>query len=410
MTAAPRILKSVRLAWLEGIRGFAVILILLYHSQLLFTDYAFTPKPTGLSDNLEQLRMASDYLGAGFHAWLSIPGWFGFQFVDVFVLISGFSLALSLQTKPLPPIAFLKQRLMRLLRPFWTVAWLAYPILWLIGTLTNSYSPDAWHSFAGITFPLSTDYRGSLLLPTSGSWWFMPLIFSFTLLFPWLWKLLHRWGLYNLLLASTLLTLAYRLLAVYCLGGHPTYVLIDTPAAEQPFQLFLAKLSTFVLSMTVAHRYCQGKGPLFWSQPQAFVVGLVLYSLGFVGQFSRLGWVVAELLLPLGLTLLCMVVTRLLCKWSPLQHFMRWLGGHSYSYFLIHNFVVDRTLNLVVRGELELYYQLLPVMVLVTLALAVLADRLKPLLKRSSVTLIRHIDNYFSRSESSHLASKTSDF
>ena len=44
-----------RLAWLDGLRIFAAVMILLYHAQLLFTQYRYTPQPTGLVDNLQQL-------------------------------------------------------------------------------------------------------------------------------------------------------------------------------------------------------------------------------------------------------------------------------------------------------------------------------------------------------------------
>ncbi|HEY9656100.1 MAG TPA: acyltransferase family protein, partial [Crinalium sp.] len=185
--------RSQRLAWLEGIRIFAAVLLLLYHSQLLFTGYAYTPQPTGLADNLRQLvTPVEGAIDPGLLLrLLGIPAWFGFQFVDVFVLISGFSLVLSLKGQPLEVGKFLKRRVLRILWPFWTVAWLSYPILWAIGVATQSYIPSLWHTFAGATFPLLFDYGGELLLATSGPWWFVPLILSFRLLFPFLWYLLQ---------------------------------------------------------------------------------------------------------------------------------------------------------------------------------------------------------------------------
>ncbi|MBD2019077.1 acyltransferase family protein, partial [Leptolyngbya sp. FACHB-36] len=129
--------RSQRLAWLEGIRISAAVLLLLYHAQLLFTGYAYTPQPTGLLDNLQQLLSVSGSPDAGpLTGILTAPIWFGFQFVDVFVLLSGFSLVLSLKGKPLEVGSFLKRRVLRILWPFWTVAWLSYPILWAIGTAT----------------------------------------------------------------------------------------------------------------------------------------------------------------------------------------------------------------------------------------------------------------------------------
>lgn len=392
--------RSRRIAWLEGIRIFAAVLLLLYHAQLLFTGYAYTPQPTGLVDNLQRLVAPVEDLpdrGLLFQL-LSIPAWFGFQFVDVFILISGFSLVLSLKGRPLEVGHFLKRRILRILWPFWTVAWLSYPILWAIGTATNSYIPHAWHIFAGTTFPLLFDYNGELLLHTSGPWWFVPLILTFTLLFPFLWHLLHRWGAVHLLLVATLLTVAYRALATYQLGGHPTYVILDTPSDWQPFLLFLAKLSTFVLGMVIGQAYCQGKGPALWKPQTALLVGVPIYALGFVCQFYRLGWVVVDLLLPIGLTLCCMAVFRSIERVRWLKPVLVWLGSLSYSYFLIHNFVVDRTIKLVVRDDFSLYLLLMPVMILGTLVLAVLADHTTPLLQKVLGGLLRDLDYVLSRS------------
>jgi peptidoglycan/LPS O-acetylase OafA/YrhL len=396
-----RILRSSRrLAWLEGVRIFAAVLLLIYHAQLLFTGYAYTPQPTGLVENMQHLIAPVDGVpdrGLLFRL-LGIPGWFGFQVVDVFVLISGFSLVVSLQDKPLDTGLFLKRRLLRILWPFWTVAWLSYPILWAIGTATDTYVPDAWHVFAGSTFPLIFDYSGELLLHTSGSWWFIPLMVSFTLLFPFLWNLLQRWGAKNLLWVSLMLTLTYRVLVVYRLGGHPNYVILDTPTDWEPFLLFLAKLSTFVMGMVVGHLYSQGKGPVFWSTRRAFSVGLPVYAIGFVCQFYELGWVVVDLLLPVGLTLCCMGIFRSLgrlLRWT--QPVMLWLGAYSYTYFLLHHFVVDRTLRLVVQGDVDLYILFLPVMILGVLILAVIADYTRPLIQGVVVGLLQDLDYILSR-------------
>lgn len=391
--------RSQRLAWLEGIRILAAVLLLLYHAQLLFTGYAYTPQPTGLAANLRQLVTPIEgAIDPGLPLrLLGIPAWFGFQFVDVFVLIGGFSLVLSLRGQPLEVGRFLKRRILRILWPFWTVAWLSYPILWAIGVATHSYIPSVWHTFAGATFPLLFDYGGELLLATSGPWWFVPLILSFALLFPFLWYLLQRWGAANLLLVSTVLTIVYRALAVYQFGGHPTYVILDTPTDWHPFLIFLAKLSTFVLGMVVAQLYGQGKGPLFWRPHRALLIGVPIYALGFICQFYRAGWVVVDLLLPIGLALCCMVLFRAIAQPSPLKPVLAWLGAHSYTYFLLHNFVVDRTIRLVVRDNLSLYYWLLPLMVIGTLILAVLADYASPLLQGLVSGLLRDLDYVLTR-------------
>jgi peptidoglycan/LPS O-acetylase OafA/YrhL len=390
--------KIQRLAWLEGIRFFAAVAILLYHFQLLFSDYAFAPQGTGLGANWDRILGASGLFGQHWGGYgLSLGSWFGYQFVDWFVLVSGFSLVLSLKGKPLAVGAFLKERLWRILLPFWTTGLLAYPVLWAVGGLTNTYSPDAWHSFAGLTFPLLFEFGGRLLLSTSGPWWFVPLIVSFAIVFPGLWKLAERWGMGRLVGASIAVTLIYRLLSVYILGGHPTYAMQETVAGWQPFVPFVAKLGTFVVGMAVAVTYTQGRGVMFWSGRRALGVGLPLYTLGFVCQFYALGWVVADGLIALGLGLVTMALFRPLARLDFLGRGLTYLGKHSYSYFLVHNFVIDRLVRLWVKQDLDRYYWGLLFAILGTFGLALVIDALTPWVERGLVKSARWIDRQMAR-------------
>ncbi|MEA5465709.1 acyltransferase family protein [Leptothoe sp. PORK10 BA2] len=388
-----------RLAWLDGLRISAAVIILLYHAQLLFTQYRYTPQPTGLLQNLQQLipGVNSLHTVSGWIDLLGTPALFGFQFVDVFILLSGFSLMLATRQRSFDWLAFWQKRLSRLLWPFWTVALLAYPVLWVLGAATQGYIPSLWNLFAASTFPLLFDYGGDLLLPISGPWWFIPLILSFTLCFPLLHQLMYRWGGRNLLMVSLVVTLGYRALATYSFGGQPTYTILDTPQGPLPFYVFLAKLSTFVIGMVVAQAYKHGRGVLFWPQAKALQVGVLLYGVGFVCQFYKLGWLVCDLLVPLGLTLVGMVVCRWLTAAGWSRQLAMNLGKYSYSFFLVHNFVVGWTLDLWVQGDGMRYAIALPLMILSTLILAAIADAVTPLLQRALARLWQDIDYLLAR-------------
>ncbi|MBE9067682.1 acyltransferase [Leptolyngbya cf. ectocarpi LEGE 11479] len=388
-----------RLAWLDGLRIFAAVMILLYHAQLLFTQYRYTPQPTGLIHNLQQLLPEANSLMtlSGWIHLLGIPTLFGFQFVDVFVLLSGFSLMLATRQRSFDWLTFWQKRLSRLLWPLWTVSLLSYPILWVIGAATQSYSPTLWNLFAASTFPLLFDYRGSLLMPISGPWWFIPLILSFTLCFPLLHRLMYRWGGRHLVAVSLVITLGYRALATYVFGGQPTYTMLDTVHGPLPFYVLLAKLSTFVIGMVAAQAYKHGRGVLFWPQRKALQVGVSLYAAGFICQFYQLGWLVCDLLVPLGLTLVCMVVFRRLTAAGWNRRLALGLGTYSYSFFLIHNFVVDRTLEFVVQGDEVGYAIAIPLMILSTLILAAIADAATPLFQRILTRLWQDIDYLLAR-------------
>ncbi|MDX2229319.1 MAG: acyltransferase family protein [Leptolyngbyaceae cyanobacterium bins.349] len=395
-----RVERSQRLAWLEGIRIFAVATLLLYHAQLRYTGYAYTPQPTGLPDNLNQLVAITRDLPELdlLTKILTLPTWFGFQFIDVFVLISGFSLVLSLKDDSLKPTQFLKHRLGRILWTFWTVAWLSYPVLWAIAVATKTYLPGPWYIFAGISFPLIHSYDGQLLMSTSGPWWLVSLIVSFILLFPVLWHLLHRWGASNLLTVSLLITAVYRALSIFVFGGHPSYVLWNSPVSWHPFALFVAKLSTFVLGMVVGQAFLRGTGPAHWPSHRALSVGIPIYLMGFVCQFYHVGWIFSDLLFAIGLTLCCMAVARWLSGWRWLAVGMVGVGAHTFSYFLLHGIVVDRMLQLIVQGQPTRYALSLPVMLGGTLILAMIADSMTPLIRRLVMGILRDVDYVLSTS------------
>ena len=364
-----------RLAWLDGLRLLAVVMILLYHAQQLFTRYAYTPQPTGLVSNLQQLIAGVGSLETltGWVHLVGTPALFGFQFIDVLILLCGFSWTLTHRRHD--PLGFWQKRLLRLLWPVWTIALLSYPVLWAMGTAASDDIPPLWNLFAASTYPLLFDYRGSLLLPISGSWWFIPLILSFTLCFPLLHGLMYRWGGRNLVGMALVITLGYRVLAIYLLGAQPPFTLTGS-AGALPFYGLLAKLSTFVIGMVVAQAYKHGRGVLFWSQARALRVGLMLYGVGFIGQFYRSGWVFCDVVAPLGLSLVGVVV----CRWWTAAPWGRQLalnlGKYGYSFFLIHHLVVDRTLGLVVEGNAVNYAIATPLMILAPRKIACVPDRL----------------------------------
>lgn len=246
--------------------------------------------------------------------------------------------------------------------------------------------------FTGAVFPLLFEFDGEQLLSTSGPWWFVPLILSFILIFPLLWRLMHRWGARRLMLVSLAVTIAYRAMAVYWFGGHPTYVVLSTPHDWLPFVPFLARLSSFVIGMVIAQAFLQGRGVLFWRMRRVIPISIGLYAIGWLCQFSRLGWVFADVLLPIGLAGICYGIGRLLQKSQILETGMTRLGRHTYSFFLIHNFVVDRTIHLAVGNSVASYFRLLPLMVGGTLILSILADYTTPLIRQLTMASLRRVD------------------
>ena len=201
-------------------------------------------------------------------------------------------------------------------------------------------------------------------------------------------------------MVSLALTFVYRALAVYAFDGHPTYVILDTAQGWLPFVPFVAKLGTFVFGMVVAQAYQQGKGVIFWNPRRTLLYSVGIYGIGWFCQFSRFGWIFADTLLPIGLTGIGMVTLRRLEGNQQLRAAMLQLGGYTYSFFLIHNFVVDRTIRLAIGDNLPSYYEFLPLMVAGTLILSVLADYTTPLIRQLIMAILRSMDYVLTTSSS----------
>ncbi|NOS73636.1 MAG: hypothetical protein HOP36_03650, partial [Methyloglobulus sp.] len=88
--------NKAKVVWIEITRVIAALGILFYHSSLYYTDYVYTPTPEGLSANWQTLSpVLTDNFGHGFSAVAGFISLFGFQFLDVFILLIGLTMALS---------------------------------------------------------------------------------------------------------------------------------------------------------------------------------------------------------------------------------------------------------------------------------------------------------------------------
>jgi len=159
----------------QSAKGIALLLLLWHH--LFFEKCDITSLPVCVSSNFAQVCVA------------------------IFVILSGYGLAVSVQDKRIGLLSFYKKRLPRLYLNYWLIAL----IFISIGILLYGYRPlyTAFPTepylklFIQMTgFHMFIDSVGYGYNP---AWWFMSLILSLYLLFPLIYYLIKKFGFWFLL-------------------------------------------------------------------------------------------------------------------------------------------------------------------------------------------------------------------
>jgi peptidoglycan/LPS O-acetylase OafA/YrhL len=189
--------KVARQLWADAIRVAAVLMVFLYH---------FTPDwlaSTGTEPSTSQ-QFISDH----FAEWA----------IAAFVVLSGFSLWLTLSAREQKYTAYLSRRLTRIFVPYWTIA---VPFALVGFALEEAAWADIWKLpvwLLGLG-PVTPD----TYLPISEAWWYVSLALQIGLIIPLLQWLRRRLGLLPLTLCTLALNTA-SMLAVNAAGPDWQYL------------------------------------------------------------------------------------------------------------------------------------------------------------------------------------------
>ena len=299
-----------------------------------------------------------------------LHGWFGWQGVHVFIILGGFTLAYASlnREQQLTWKQWFLKRAQRILPAYWLVATAGFLVVCLVAMLTENvkrpflFSAAVWRWFADLTLLRNFSYKNMLADPNSALW-FIPLIVSLYLIFPWLYSSLAKqqgvktWV--KVLAAAVAVEIVYRAVAIYWLDGMPVgyghgfLKFVGRPAKALnelpetfPFQLWApfgfapSRIGEFAMGMIAAFALQQNSEKfkrLLFSR-WATLVGLVLWlggsALLIVGQWT---WPFADLLIAAGLVLWLINLARLVQDVFPrLFKRMSSLGVWSYYLFLTH--------------------------------------------------------------------------
>ncbi|MFZ2055452.1 MAG: acyltransferase family protein, partial [Candidatus Aminicenantales bacterium] len=323
------------LSWLDLAKATAIAWIIFNHIVERLFGYPYIGNPTehwpSLVDRIRQLTPLE-----GFGLW-NVPvnlarylGWLGDQGVTLFLIASGFGLTWGLlerrETAHLSAGAFFMRRAGRIYPPWWSVHLIFIASALVIGWGLSLTDIRTILSFAGIRIIPGLFYY------FSPAWWYVGLIIQLYLVFPLLWKGLHRVGPARLLVLATLLCFISRALGFVFFESY-----LD---AWQRGGVFITRLAEFAFGMSFAWWLNRDQGGLrkrlrSWS----FVApAIFIYILGLALSLSLAGMVLAPFLL--GSTAFIFAYLILSGKWAALLQrsvVLAWAGRHSYSLYLFHH-------------------------------------------------------------------------
>jgi peptidoglycan/LPS O-acetylase OafA/YrhL len=313
------------LAGLDGVRGLAALFVVVHHVFLrAFPGYPVDRAP----------------LWAG---WL-IYGRFA---VVVFIVLSGFSLALSPARRGWRLDAmsrFARRRALRILPAYYAALAFSLAVAWLIVPPPGQAVPDA----------KSVAVNGLLVqnlvaAPTPDrSFWSIAVEAQLYVAFPLLLLMVRRWGAVVMVATVTLLVATVGLLAPHVSGLH-TFVIQSPPDLAALFAVGV--LTAGIVRASAARRSWP------WARLALAAAAPVLAIIAWRGSV----WTLDHLLwvdLALGPAVACLLAALATGRPAPLMRLldarpMRDLGASSYSLYLTHGPIVVVVYEKVVAGRVR---------------------------------------------------------
>ena len=311
-------------------------------------------------------------------------GWFGWQGVHVFIVMSGFGLAYSCLKKSENPKskAWYFKRTAKLLPAYWLVVF----CLLLLGLGKRIFSSDSLSqglldslNLLGkhllINFLLLRNFIDGFFYDAPASFWFIPFIVSFYLFFPVLFNYLKNnlsvKGCIKILMVAMVIEFIYRAASIYCLDGLPVgydqkflsfipdsvLALNHVPEAlnhvpenimgipvplqgKSLFGFFPARLAEFTLGSICAVAVIKDSKLLNERILNIYtgLIGLLIWVFGqFLLHIDLWGWIFADFVIALGLVLLLLNIAYFFqSKVSAFFQILTWLGVSSYYIYLTH--------------------------------------------------------------------------
>lgn len=288
-------------------------------------------------------------------------GWFGWQGVHLFIVLSGFGLAYSCakQTESINWLNWFQRRMRRVLPVYWIAVLFSFPLLAYLSSLKFAVVRTFLDCF------LLTNVFEDVVGEATGSFWYVPFIMGAYLLFPILYKQFQKYstvqGIVLILLITMGIEFSYRAIAIYHLDGLPIAhtdkfleIFPKTVKAlneqsdwffgffqrRSPFGFILARIGEFTLGMVAGLALVKNRQKFhnIILNPYTGWLGLIIWLAGQALLYIGLwGWIFTDFVITLGMILWVVNLADFTQKKIPLLfQTLTGIGVWSYYIYLTH--------------------------------------------------------------------------
>lgn len=326
----------------------------MYHYYLEWFHGSFLVEPVGLAGNIKNLQVFSDGGFIGFiknlFSYLFI---YGFTSVNVFLVLSGFVLALSFYNKGeftvikrgLDWLRYFLKRFERILIPFY-ISIIGGIIFWLLRNILfpELSAPPLFQAFDVVKllfFPLLF-FDIQFLQLFNGDYWFIPLILQLYLLFPVLYWILKKTGVKGFLFLTFVITVLFRLYAAYFLSSVPMGVNHPSENSYRLFSFFLPRLFEFSFGMGLAYIHATKKDIIKkFHGVVPFFAGIIITFSGSFFNMYQWGWSLSDPIIAVGLFIIFLNIGIWLSRKERVAAFLSKISASAYEIFLLHHYFLN---------------------------------------------------------------------
>ena len=248
----------------------------------------------------------------------------------VFILVSGFTLTLSVlnkNKKEFSAIDFYLRRLVRIFPLYFTIHLLVmFSGEILSGGVINIASPIIFLSMLGLRF---TDGLFFFLNP---SWWFIWLIIQLYIVFPFLYKYLNHAGIRVFILITFAFTILSRL------AGLLDFTYSNSLYYWMTGLFFGTRLFEFTIGMVLAKLFAEQRISLDKIEtPRILLFSILIYAIGFGSSLLYYTSLISNILITIGLSGIFLFAWRIIeSRLSFLKKPVLWIGLAAFPVYLIH--------------------------------------------------------------------------